>query len=381
MPNWLAKASGAVSRETDDQPQEFQLSCECGQLHRGHRKSKSQRIICQTCGAALFVLPRNVYPTIKPQTPKRRRKKSARRPGELPSISRGVRGVGRGTATAARALGRSIRSTGQSVERGVAQRATAAATFLRAQLTPFRLVLLGIVVMLAVTAAWTVHSRRLERAREILRVEFSAGEEALRKEDTFAAVEHFRNAAAAADRLQSDDVRSQQARQMLHETTVMTNLTSASLMEVLEEAERIVTGERPELWDDRFRVTYAETWLLLDAPIHLPIDSTGPRTVEVQMPLVVGEMGRTVRVLVEAVDVEDLTLSDEPQQAVFAAMLTGCKLDAAANRWLVTMSGESGFLWSELANLRRLGYFESEWVSEEETSKILDAQSQTLGVR
>src|SRR5690606_17229120 len=130
-----------------------------------------------------------------------RKKKPRARSGELPSLGSITRGVGRGTASAARTVGRAVKSTGQSVERRIVERVTGWGRFLRAQLTPFRLVLAGIMIMLTVTGVWAFHNRRLELAAETLRVEFEAGEAALRNDDLLAAVGHFEKAAAAADYL------------------------------------------------------------------------------------------------------------------------------------------------------------------------------------
>ncbi|MGE4001591.1 MAG: hypothetical protein AB7I48_15365, partial [Planctomycetaceae bacterium] len=338
-----------MSRATEEVPQEFLLSCECGQVHQGLRRSKPQRIICQTCGSALFVLPRNLYPVLKPQLRKRRRRKSSStRRGELPSLGTFTRRIGRGTAAVAGVTGQAFSSAGLSVKRWIANRIAAFVRLMRSQLTPFRLVLAGIIAVLGGTAYWTVQTRYLDAARQTLREEFAAGESALAAEDAVAAQAHFQRAAAAADRLQSNDLRARQARQMLHETLALTRLAPVSLLDMLEEAERTAGGEHPEIWGDRFRAAYAGAWIVLDAPIHAPEDKANSSTVAIDLPLVVGNRERPVHVAALVPDAARLPLSSEPQQAIFAAAIIGCELDSSGQRWLVTLTSESGFLWSDL---------------------------------
>jgi hypothetical protein len=377
MVNWLTKAS----RQTVDAPQEFQLTCECGQAHRGQRKSKPQRIICQACGAALFVLPRNVYPVLKPLKPKHKRRKGRAGRGDEPPSMRSLAGdVGRTAAGAARGIGRSLHSAGGALRRRTGDAARQLWAAVRAQLTPFRLVLCGIIALLLATLAWTVQAHRLEQAREILRTELDAGEEALRAEDAVSAQKHFASAVAAADLLGTPDARSRQARQMLLETTAMTRLAPVSLFDMLDEAEAIVSGERPELWETHFRAHYADTWIVLEAPISLSSTSEGTSSVIIDVPLLVGEQWRTVQMTAAVPDVAQLGLSEQPQPAIFAGALIGCELDAAQEKWLVRLRSEQGFLWSNIDNLRTLGYFASDAVSEDETRKLLERQTKAIGL-
>jgi len=76
MSGWLSRltSSGAAAA---DEPQPFQVNCECGVGHSGLRRKVSQRIICRTCGSALFVLPKNIYPA---PTAQKKKKESAAPP-------------------------------------------------------------------------------------------------------------------------------------------------------------------------------------------------------------------------------------------------------------------------------------------------------------
>ncbi|MBX3436197.1 MAG: hypothetical protein KF861_01820 [Planctomycetaceae bacterium] len=376
MPNWLTKASKAVSRQGDESPQEFLVVCECGQEHKGQRKSRPQRIICQTCAAALFILPRNAYPVLQPQTRKRRRRGSS---GSRRNLTGVARGVGHGTAAVGRSLVLGATGAIISLVAAIVGQLRTLFAWARSQFTPFRLVLTGIVLLLAFTGLWTIRTRMLEQSLEALRIEFEAGQAALVDGDLDGAQAHFVKAAAAARRLHASDARARHARQLLHETTAMTHLASVSLLEMLEEAERTTRGPRPHAWEAQFRATYADAWVVLEAPVRRS-DEGGDSQVIVEFPIVIGQGDRPVEVTATVqADVAD-RLTKDPQVAIFAAAVSGCALDPTGERWVVTLKADSGFLWSDAENLRRLGYFNSGWISEEETLKLLAEQSQALGV-
>ncbi|MEZ6057621.1 MAG: hypothetical protein R3C01_13050 [Planctomycetaceae bacterium] len=87
MAGWLSRLAlpgGGAS----DAPQPFQITCECGLDHSGLRRKTSQQLVCRNCGAALFVLPKNVYPA--PGEPKYKKPKPIERdeyvPGSLDDL-------------------------------------------------------------------------------------------------------------------------------------------------------------------------------------------------------------------------------------------------------------------------------------------------------
>ena len=118
MPNWLTKATGALSRQAEEEPQTFQVTCECREQHTGQRKSRPQRIICQTCGAALFVLPKNVYPPVKARAARSGSRKPKRVDGPptgpgLPTAQEMAASVQQGVVGAASGISRGIGAAGR----------------------------------------------------------------------------------------------------------------------------------------------------------------------------------------------------------------------------------------------------------------------------
>ncbi|MEZ6054443.1 MAG: hypothetical protein R3C02_24155 [Planctomycetaceae bacterium] len=385
MANWLAKASSVLSRDTPDEPQPFQLTCECGTNHQGQRKSRAQRIICQTCGTALFVLPRNVYPELKPPKPKRKRRSEDELDDAPPARerqrSRRARG---GTKETVQAIGSGVRGVITSMINAITSRIavliTVLFTWVRSLITPFRMVIAGVLLMLLTTGVWTLRTRGLDQARETLRVEFTAGEEALKTDDLELAYTHFANAAAAADHLNLTDARGQASRQMAHETEALIRLAPASLIEMLEEGETIIEQQSPEAWVPYFNGKFQGTWLVLQAPVRTDDEAEQSSSLVVEMPILIGEAGHPVSMTVTNADATALGFHSEPQVAWFAASLGDCVFDQAHEIWEVTLDGSSCFLWTDLDNLKRLGFFENDPVAEQEADEQLNEQSRFLGM-
>ena len=189
MPNWLTKATGGSARESSDAPQEFQLTCECSEQHTGQRKARPQRIICQSCGTALFVLPKNVYPALKVRSAtKKKRGRKLTRSGpptgrRLPSANQMSASIRSGVIGAAGGLGRGVGSAATAARRRMSTSAASAGRAVRSSLTPFRVVVIGMALMLLATAVVALRSRSLETARKTLRTESAAGQASLTEED------------------------------------------------------------------------------------------------------------------------------------------------------------------------------------------------------
>jgi hypothetical protein len=381
MPNWLTKATGGAARDARDAPQTFQLTCECSERHTGQRLGRPQRIVCQRCGSALFVLPRNTYPAIKSRPDggrsRKRRRKAAPVPSigpALPSASDLATSIRRGVALSAGSVGSGLHNAARGTRNWIVGLLAALTRSIRDFCTPFRLIVMGIALVLLATAAVAVRSHRMESARQTLRSELEAGEAALSEADYVAARGHFSRAAQAVEILGSDDAQSRLVRQLHRETGAMTRLAPGSLFDMLDELERQQQRPGASTWEDIFNVRYQGTWLVLQAPVRR--DGSGWT---VDFPLTVGKEHRQVIVRADLPAFDRLPASEAAATVIFAAPITRCRLDTSAGQWLVTLSGDDGFLWSTPENLRPLGLLDDEWASQEDVTALLEAQSSLTG--
>jgi hypothetical protein len=381
MPNWLIKATGGAARDGRDAPQTFQLTCECSERHTGQRLGRPQRIICQKCGSALFVLPRNSYPAIKSSSAASKSRKRRRKAAPVPSIGPALpsahdvaNSMRRGVAGAAGSVSSGLHSAANGTWNWIIGLFAAVVRAVYGFCTPFRLIVMGIALVLLATAAVAVRSHRMESARQTLRSELEAGQTALSEADYVTARGHFSEAAEAVHTLGSDDPQSRLVRQLHRETTAITQLAPGSLFDMLDELERQQQRPGASKWEDIFNVRYKGTWLVLQTPVRR--ESTGW---VVDLPLWVGQEHRQVIIQVDEPAFDRLPASEAGVTALFAAPITGCRLDESAGQWLVTLGGENGFLWSTLENLRPLGLLDDVWTSQEEITALLEAQSRLTG--
>lgn len=376
MPNWLSKTTDLLPREAKDPPQTFQLTCECAERHTGQRLSRPQRIVCQTCGAALFVLPKDAYPALRERSgpPRRRRKRPSkgvpRGPG-LPSLHQAASSVRTGLFDMAGYAGRSLVAGITALRNGTRSTITSVGKSIREFMTPFRVVCLVAILLIVATSGFAIRSRVLESARTTLRTSLEAGQAALDEQDFVTARNHLAKAVTAVDTLGADDPQSHLVRQLHRETVALTNLAPASLFAMLEEAESRHVDPGTLSWDTLFETRFSGEWLVMNSPIRR--DAVG---FLVDVPLVVGADRREVVVRADLSVFERLSFVDELATAVFAAPLTGCELNDAQDRWIVTLDADAGFLWETLDNLRPLGFLNSEWVDENAIEGILEVQAQ-----
>ena len=154
----------------------------------------------------------------------------------------------------------------------------------------------------------------------------------------------------------------------------MTNLAPESLFDMLEEAEKYRTRKGGLKWRDVFRTRFEGKWVVLHAPVK-----PGENGLLVDIPIAVGPEQTPATVRNDIAILDALPSNDGTILAVTAAQLAGCELDNEGDEWIVTLNPRTGFLWSHTDSLRSLGFFESEWIDEEEVAALLDTQSALTG--
>lgn len=264
----------------------------------------------------------------------------------------------------------------------------------KAQITPFRLVIVGILVVVAATGYWVMQRNAAERAEITLRTAAEAGYAALDAGDFVTASREFQRACDALAVLRRDDEKATKLRQMLRESIAASHLLSKPLFEVFNELPK-VSHRDPAHWQDEFRRDYADQWLVLDTsiirnghrptlggePAEEPSDSKSQshERVIVDYPLVVG--GKPAIIEMEGTLFDRLDQGPEPKRVVFAAQLEGGYLrKESPQSWVVTLRGETAFLWSNFDNYRAIGFEFSADRTEQQIRQILQDQSRLMGI-
>jgi hypothetical protein len=389
MDGWLAAAENLFRRRASLPPPPFELTCACGHVMTGERTSSFQRPTCPECRSTLFVLPVSVYPS--PKSPRRKVFVPAAPQPEpdvafeaVPDAEAGFPPKVVKTASArpaveasASAAARGIRPPRRSVRQIVGESAvTLKLDRLRRKVfSPVKLVLAGVTVVVALTTWWIVHLRSLDEAERVVVAAARLGDEALREHDLAEAARQYKKVRKALDLLGRSDPQARVLRQTAAETSAATDLSRASLFELLHDATDAETGKTHLTWNETFNSSYRDEWVVLDAHVSRSADPAARRRYVVDFPLA---EGRNRAVLVADLDVFDKAISagGNPQRVVFAAQLDDCRRDPKhADTWLIVLRSKTGFLWSSGDNLELLG------VSvDDETKQILADQSRHLGI-
>ena len=420
MAKWLPgfrSAGGATANE----PQPFELICECSQRHSGVRRSGHQRIVCKTCGTSLFVLPRDPYPPppnaerIKKKPRPKKTECESRGPDDDPApvrVSRHKRrrerqGQGQSAVTnaasatssafliAASTAGRSTRAAAQ----GVSDASIRAARGFLDFWTPLKLTALGICVLIAAITAWSLHARRVERAERGLNPAIEEGLAALQEGNLATASSRLATAVAALDLLGKSDRHARSVRQAAREAQTLNGLVPESLIGLLEEADEYVTkaeADRPDPeadpeadppppldadWVNRFGALYEGSWVVLEAPVKkLEPTEDEPRRYEVAFPIRVGTKSRRAELRADFSVFDQLDIGAAPRTAIFGGRLESCRFLEHNGRFRVTLAPESGFVWANLPTYRQLGFGFSDWHSEDEVRGLLTEQANAAGV-
>lgn len=393
MPGWLSTAAKVFRRQASEPPQVFQVRCRCGQTYSGERTRKAQSLVCPACNTRLFVLPASVYP---------RPKLAAKKPAGGPAGSRAAQretltNTGPGSRTRQRRAARTgakERSPGDAIdaapavagatetataEPGMAERVRRAwtdfdfARWRRKAFSPLRLVLLGVVAVVAATAWWLIHLHNLEQAREVLASTPRLAEQALEEGDLAEAARRFVALRDAVDMLGRYDRQAEVWRRSAEETVAAAELIPVSLHDIVAEAASVSARATGPSWSTTFSSSYRDGWVVIDAPVSRSAEAGVDPRYSVDYPIYAGQVQGTIRAELGAFD-GVVKPGEAPRRVIFAAQLEDCLPEPGIeNTWRIVLRPASGFLWTSEELYETLGL-----PGDESTRQVLDAQAQRL---
>lgn len=378
MSGWLSKATGALRGDSPDEPQPFETLCECGVRHSGLRRRKPQRLVCRSCGTSLFVLPRDVYPTpTAPAPPKPKPRKKRKKPAP-PVTQVGQRVFQQATESVAKAsakVGRGAADAGL----GFGARVAAFIAGFIALWTPFRLIVLGVVVLCAITAAVTLLSDRSEEAVIALTTANENARTAMEAKDFELAQSEFARAVALLNELERhDDPLAREIRQLYQETTAIRDIVPIPLLDIVADADAALQSGRTAEWERTFQTRYRDRWLVMEGDV-VPADlaKSGGRYA-IRIPIGIGPSQRSVSVEVALPLFDQLVKGGKPRPVVLAGQIESCDLSSDSRTWVVRLARSSAFLWTNSANYQALGFTFDHPETEQQVRTVLASQAQAL---
>ena len=380
MAGWLRGAARVFGGRPPAAPQLFEVRCPCGGRVEGERTETHQLRRCPGCRRDLLVLPVSVYPEPKrPPVAKRpaepERDLSEASPGE-PLHAAAVPAP----AAPKPATSRAVRSPRASRKEQVAE-ATAAArqtvvALRRKVFTPLKLALLGIVVLVGATGWYLVHRQRIATAESRLKETLRIAEESLQDRVWGRAEEFHRESTKLMDFLGREDSQARRTRQLAREIGVIVNLLPKNLADLVDEASGDEWGAGELTWDQVFRASYRDSWLVIDATVEAA-DEPG----KVRIPAAVLSGALACRIDSDLAVLEAIPASELPCRVVIGVQFRDLRPEPGAEGvWRAVFDRDTAFAWVFPNLLGEVLEGKRDALPDEETVKVLTRQAARAGV-
>lgn len=380
MAGWLRSAVGVFGGRPAAVPQPYVVLCPCGARVNGVRTDTHQLRACPGCRRELLVFPASVYPEPK-------RPPVARRPAEpereLTEASPGepLHQAAVPTAALPRATSsRAVRSTRAARKEQVAE-ATAAASETIARLrrkvfTPLKLAILGIVVLVAATGWYLVQLRRIAAAEGRLKETLRIAEESLQDRVWERADEFHRESVRLMAFLGREDSQARRVRQLSREVGVIVNLLPKNLADLVDEASGDEWAAGELSWDQVFRASYRDSWIVIDATVEAADE---PGKVRIPAAVLHGELACLIDsdlAVLEAIPAAEL-----PCRVIIGAQFEDLRAEPGQEKlWRAVFNRETAFAWVFPHLLGEVLEGKRDALPDEGSIKVLERQRTRAGV-
>lgn len=371
MPGWLTTAANVFRKQAPAPVQTYSVRCGCGRVAEGTRTDSAQETVCPACRSSLFIFPASVYPALQAPPPKPKKNTPVRQ-----SPAKG--GTARGKTTpgaAAPTKGRTQALSPRAGERQPQTAEPAGPKRHRKLVSPLRVVLASLVLVVMGTVWWLFHLRALDRARETIATAPRVAEEALQEGDLPEAARQYDRIREAVARLGRDDPQARRWNQLAKETAALSDLATAPLHAILQEAVDASTSGTDSIWKQIFQETFRGGWVLIDAPVSRSVGNSGGDGFQIDYPLTAGE--NSARLIADLPDFR-LRVAEGASagRVIFAVQLADCRKDSSGEGdWRIEFQPDTGFLWSSAETYAMVGM-----PTDEGSLAVLAEQSHLLGI-
>lgn len=390
MTSLKARLSKAKARlfgtATKDIVVPFELPCDCGHRVTGIRRASWQIATCSTCDASIYVLPVNVYPATKRVRSEVLDGSVANRLGVIvrdlvvgePEPISDSRASTHPTSTNQPAARSSARRTGlppdqdsdsphddandvsaapsKRSRKGSLPKLNAQAAALVAEpilveepvvrvprpsiaviarriFTPFRLLMLSAVVLIAATGWWVVTQRRMDDARKTWRREMDVAEKALDEKDISTLGDSLAKAVAAGQILQRDDAETRRANSLWLQTKALQELSTTDLISMLSGC-----ASRDGRLDAAKAATAAESligkWFVFESALI-----SSDNGLKVDMSLIIDSVAVTI--FVDSALIQNAVTAMPQSPLLFVASVKSCEVVDGGRGLQIRLDGAS----------------------------------------
>ena len=407
MGNWLSKIDPRRAKKREPQtPPKYEVTCACGTKMVGLRRERYQQVLCKTCGEALFVLPINVYPEPPPEKP--RAQEITPTPPPLPASgdTSGVASAPEDDLLAeldgeskrrekARILGEDAspapppipkkQTRKQRREQARQKKAEAKrrkqenpltarepiGRKLRRVFSPFRVVVVSIIGLVAATVAWQVHQRNVDLARLRFENDRKDAITAMANDDFASAGTLFASAADAADLIGRDDVGANRVRRLAFETEVINDLCHRSLFDAIQ----ATSGARGGAAAQRVVDELGDEYIVVETQVVADGRTEDGQRFRIELPLFFNDTLIDAEVIGGEFERLGATKSTT---VVFAGKVKAARFGQRKRQdfLMLTFDPDSVRLWTDGRTLKAVGL-----APEGETLQTLARQAELFGIK
>ena len=370
MAGWLNRTTSLFKKQPPSTPEPFEVECDCGGRIVGQRSPSYQKPKCPVCDRLVFVRPANVYPRPKPPAPGSKSKssqpitptKSGRSPSNTVKDDRPppipLRSAAGKNAT--------VSPPPSSLETEPAQWKEPR----RPILTPLRIITFAILCISGLTFRFLWHRNAINVAQATVSAAADAGKAAVRENDFVTGAKELDRARRAVDLLGRKDQTADEIRRLSREATVLANLSSNSLTEILQET---LSNARPGQSEPlRMASLDKNAWVIFDT-ILIP-DPERQNRFSVDAPFQLGKF--SVQIEIDSPLLAGVTqVSEETPRIIFAAQVEEMSAPQGdAMMSTLTLNGKTAILWTSYDTYYAVGFrpFDAEY--EQQTKVLLERQ-------
>jgi hypothetical protein len=168
-------------------------------------------------------------------------------------------------------------------------------------------------------------------------------------------------------------------RQKAKELGAIAHLSSLSLYELCDEA-KLAVAAGDSKWSERFDRLHRNSWVVIEGDVVSDAGPDGIPQALIRYPFQIGNAQVILDARLKALQPTSATVA--PQHVIFAAQLVSFAEEGTKGKvWVLKFNDATAFLWTGNDTYRALGLGADDLRSDDETSRLLAAQAEIVGVK
>lgn len=341
----------------------FELSCQCGGVLRGVRRTGWQQSACDQCGTSRYVLPVNVYPaTVSVHSEVVSGSFFTRLMSAVSEVAP-VRKSNDSAPGSIRPKKKAKSSAADSAEPSVERKSRFrlrlpqfslprpdVSGFLRRTFTPFRLLMMAMACIVVATGGWMIHQRRIETARQTWRTSVDQLTDLLENNDLPQLQPVLKDAVSAGTILGKNDREFRVVTNLYEETLACESISNTELLQTLRDTYSADGQLKPDA--GKTLLSALSTGCFVFDTLITSVGNNRPLAVD--LPFFTAD--HAVRVSIDLPDLHNVLEQSTNGRVIFAAHFQSVDVPVGDHgNWHLTLNPETFVLITSEVHCRDIG--------------------------